>query len=233
MSGYEENEKSKGGVEVVHRMVLSLGKQRHDWAKLNNVNLLDNIIGDILTSLSKTFSDVQNGMNTSAQAKCPILERYITPVFLGLPFYLRLCQCLIRRTDSHIQYDEIYVWNSYRDMEYFGLDVYTSKIILICAYVVGSTYMYIWDLYCDWGLLKEYNYLLRKSNNLMYPPHYYYLAGFLNLVILKREEEKKIKKVEKKMKKVEKKMKKKIDYSQMRDTFRVSLFHLNILLDLR
>ncbi|KAI4837417.1 hypothetical protein MKS88_003891 [Plasmodium brasilianum] len=33
MSGYEENEKSKGGVEVVHRMVLSLGKQRHDWAK--------------------------------------------------------------------------------------------------------------------------------------------------------------------------------------------------------
>ncbi|SCO93302.1 G-protein associated signal transduction protein, putative [Plasmodium malariae] len=166
---------------------------------VNNVNLLDNIIGDILTSLSKTFSDVQyficfflNGMNTSAQAKCPILERYITPVFLGLPFYLRLCQCLIRYNNEG---ERIHIYNMMKYMsgiaivictsfnwEYFGLDVYTSKIILICAYVVGSTYMYIWDLYCDWGLLKEYNYLLRKSNNLMYPPHYYYLAGFLNLI---------------------------------------------------
>ncbi|SCP05188.1 G-protein associated signal transduction protein, putative [Plasmodium ovale] len=181
---------------------------------VNNVNLLDNIIGDILTSLSKTFSDVQyfvcflmSGMNTNIPAKCPskidmqnvekitlsiVMETYVNPIFLGLPFYLRLCQCLIRYNNEG---EKIHIYNMLKYMSgiaivvctsfnwaYFGFDIYTSKIILICAYVIGSTYMYIWDLYCDWGLLKEYNYLLRKNNNLMYPPHYYYFAGFLNLI---------------------------------------------------
>ncbi|KNG75309.1 hypothetical protein PFMG_01512, partial [Plasmodium falciparum IGH-CR14] len=54
---------------------------------VNNVNLLDNIIGDILTSLSKTFSDVQyflcfllKGMKTKEPAKCP------SPIF-GFDIY--------------------------------------------------------------------------------------------------------------------------------------------------
>ncbi|GAW81947.1 hypothetical protein, conserved [Plasmodium gonderi] len=166
---------------------------------VNSVNLLDNIIGDILTSLSKTFSDVQyfvcfliNGMNTNEPAKCPIMEGYINPVFVGLPFYFRFCQCLIRYNNER---EKIHIYNMLKylsgiaivictsfNWSYFGLQAETSKLILICAYIVGSTYMYIWDLYCDWGLLKEYNYLLRKNNNLMYPPHYYYFAGFLNLI---------------------------------------------------
>ncbi|GAB67471.1 EXS family protein [Plasmodium cynomolgi strain B] len=166
---------------------------------VNSVNLLDNIIGDILTSLSKTFSDVQyfvcfllNGMKTNAPAKCPILEGYVNPVFVGLPFYFRFCQCLIRYNNER---EKIHIFNMLKYLSgiaivictsfnwaYLGLGTNTSKIILICAYVVGSTYMYFWDLYCDWGLLKEYNYLLRKNNNLMYPPHYYYFAGLLNLI---------------------------------------------------
>ncbi|CAD2083698.1 G-protein associated signal transduction protein, putative [Plasmodium vinckei brucechwatti] len=166
---------------------------------VNSVNLLDNIMGDILTSLSKTFSDVQyilcfflSGMDTTVPAKCPIIESYINPILVGLPFYLRFCQCLIR---YHNEKQTIHIFNMLKyisgicivicnsfNWEYFGLDIYTSKIILICAYVIGSTYMYIWDVYCDWGLLKEYNYLLRKNGNLMYPPQYYYFAGFFNLI---------------------------------------------------
>ncbi|ETB63332.1 hypothetical protein YYC_00144 [Plasmodium yoelii 17X] len=166
---------------------------------VNSVNLLDNIMGDILTSLSKTFSDVQyiicfflNGMDTTAPAKCPIIESYVNPIFVGLPFYLRFCQCLIRYNNER---QTIHIYNMLKYVSgicivictsfnwgYLGLDIYTSKIILICAYVIGSTYMYIWDVYCDWGLLKEYNYLLRKNDNLMYPPQYYYFAGFFNLI---------------------------------------------------
>ncbi|SOV12412.1 G-protein associated signal transduction protein, putative [Plasmodium sp. gorilla clade G2] len=166
---------------------------------VNNVNLLDNIIGDILTSLSKTFSDVQyllcfllKGMKTKEPAKCPILETYINPIFLALPFYLRLCQCLIRFNNER---EKVHIYNMLKylsgifivictsfNWSYFGFDIYTSKLILVCSYVIGSTYMYIWDLYCDWGLLKEYNHLLRKNNNIMYPPHYYYFAGLLNLI---------------------------------------------------
>ncbi|CRG93654.1 G-protein associated signal transduction protein, putative [Plasmodium gallinaceum] len=166
---------------------------------VKNVNLLDNIIGDILTSLSKTFSDVQysicfvlNNMNTNIPAKCPVMESYINPIFIGLPFYLRLCQCLIRYKNER---EKIHIYNMLKylsgiiivictsfNWSYFGFDIYTSKLILVCSYVIGSTYMYIWDLYCDWGLLKEYNTLLRKNNNIMYPPHYYYIGGFINLI---------------------------------------------------
>ncbi|CRH01060.1 G-protein associated signal transduction protein, putative [Plasmodium relictum] len=166
---------------------------------VKNVNLLDNIIGDILTSLSKTFSDIQyficfllNHLDTRIPARCPVMESYINPIFIGLPFYLRLCQCIIRYNNER---EKLHIYNMLKylsgiiivictsfNWSYFGFDIYTSKLILVCAYVVGSTYMYIWDLYCDWGLLKEYDNLLRKNNNIMYPPHYYYIGGFLNLI---------------------------------------------------
>ncbi|SBT38997.1 G-protein associated signal transduction protein, putative [Plasmodium ovale wallikeri] len=163
---------------------------------VNNVNLLDNIIGDILTSLAKTFSDVQyfvcflmSGMNTNIPAKCPSKIDMLNVEKITLSIgYTRV---LLYNNEG----EKIHIYNMLKYMSGiaivvctsfnwadFGFDIYTSKIILICAYVIGSTYMYIWDLYCDWGLLKEYNYLLRKNNNLMYPPHYYYFAGFLNLI---------------------------------------------------
>ncbi|VWU48123.1 G-protein associated signal transduction protein, putative [Hepatocystis sp. ex Piliocolobus tephrosceles] len=166
---------------------------------VNNVTLLDNIVGDMLTSLSKTFTDIQyficfivNGLNTNEPAKCPIMEKYINPIALGLPFYLRICQCLIRYNSEG---GKIHLYNMLKyvcgiiivicssfNWDYWGIDAYTSNIIIICAYLVGSLYMYFWDLYCDWGLLNEYNSFLRKNNNILYPPHYYYLAGFLNLI---------------------------------------------------
>lgn len=131
-------------------------------------------------------------MNTDIPSKCPMMERYITPFFLGLPFYLRFCQCLIRYKKEK---SNVHIYNMLKyvsgmsivlctsiNWKYWGISLYTSKLILVFTYVVGSTFMYIWDIYMDWGLLTEYDKLLRKNNNIMYPPYYYYIGGIFNLI---------------------------------------------------
>ena len=65
-------------------------------------------------------------------------------------------------------------------------DFNTSYYIYIAIHAFASTYSYAWDIYMDWGLLrqndvKKPNYLLREKCN--YQPIFYYYAIISDLIL--------------------------------------------------
>jgi len=134
------------------------------------VTFADNVMGDVLTSLTKPAVDMVSGMcylfskhpQTHAQMQnfemygdtCPQWGRsFLIPVVMALPFYFRAMQCSRRYYDTH----------ETRHLLNFGkycaslLVIIVSHIThdplpIIVVEIIATMYSFLWDIALDWGL---------------------------------------------------------------------------------
>ncbi|KAL8434659.1 hypothetical protein ACSSS7_003057 [Eimeria intestinalis] len=116
------------------------------------------------------------------------------PLLLGLPFYLRLCQCLIRFRCSEPGGGLIHLMNMSKyacgilvlittnvpwlDL---GVSVYAMCLLWVFSYALGSLFMLYWDVRVDWGLLPTPDRFVRMQGRLMYPPWLYGAIAVTNV----------------------------------------------------
>ncbi|CDJ66016.1 SPX domain-containing protein, putative [Eimeria necatrix] len=159
---------------------------------VRDVKLVANIIGDVLTSLAKPLGDLQylacylsKGMDNTGPAQC-YGDSLVRPVLLGLPFYLRLCQCFIRFRGAEPGGGLIHLMNMAKyacgilvlittnvpwlDL---GVSVYAMCLLWVFSYCLGSLFMLYWDVRVDWGLLPTPDRFIRMQGRLMYPTWIY------------------------------------------------------------
>lgn len=168
---------------------------------VGDVKLVANIIGDALTSLAKPLGDLQylfcylsKGMDTSGPAQC-YGDSVVRPLLLGLPFYLRLCQCCIRFRGAEPGGGLIHLMNMAKyacgilvlittnvpwlDL---GVSVYAMCLLWVFSYCLGSLFMLYWDVRVDWGLLPTPDRFIRMQGRLMYPGWLYGAIAVSNVM---------------------------------------------------
>ncbi|KAL8274998.1 hypothetical protein Esti_001054 [Eimeria stiedai] len=171
---------------------------------VGDVKLVANIIGDVLTSLAKPLGDFQYLLcylssripkfSTVVFLRCSG-DALFRPLLLGLPFYLRLCQCLIRFRCSEPGGGLIHLMNlskyacgilmlittnvPWLDL---GVSVYAMCLLWVFSYALGSLFMLYWDVRVDWGLLPTPDRFVRMQGRLMYPPWLYGAIAVTNVM---------------------------------------------------
>jgi hypothetical protein len=145
-------------------------------APLFSVDFGDNIVGDVLTSLSKPMQDIppalcylfqshpqteemleQFALNGHTCNEAAML--YVLPLLAGLPYLWRGLQCLRRYRDSVASKntDIKHLFNFGKYMACLGVvlagAICPSRIsIVVVVSVVATAYAGFWDLAIDWGL---------------------------------------------------------------------------------
>ena len=143
------------------------------------------IVADYLTSLAKAMSDLQITMCISSgiflgdadgegnyartttlwhQSYKSCADSPVNGIFLALPFWLRLMQCLRVYSETR---EVKNLWNALKYSTAFPLvyagylkkhepSAFHEQLFILCA-VVQSTYCLIWDVHMDWGLFRRAN----------------------------------------------------------------------------
>ncbi|KAL8448356.1 hypothetical protein Emed_003886 [Eimeria media] len=171
---------------------------------VGDVKLVANIIGDVLTSLAKPLGDFQYllcYLSTLVSLRCSG-DALFRPLLLGLPFYLRLCQCLIRFRCSEPGGGLIHLMNMSKyacgilvlittnvpwcdaalERLDLGVSVYAMCLLWVFSYALGSLFMLYWDVRVDWGLLPTPDRFVRMQGRLMYPPWLYGAIAVTNVM---------------------------------------------------
>ncbi|KAL8432601.1 hypothetical protein Efla_002833 [Eimeria flavescens] len=178
---------------------------------VGDVKLVANILGDVLTSLAKPLGDLQyllcylRSMLESSYGevtdwsnrllRLSAGDALFRPLLLGLPFYLRLCQCFIRFRGSEPGGGLIHLMNMSKyacgilvlittnvpwlDL---GISVYAMCLLWVFSYALGSLFMLYWDVRVDWGLLPTPDRFVRMQGRLMYPPWLYGAIAVTNVM---------------------------------------------------
>ncbi|RQX72139.1 SPX domain-containing protein, partial [Toxoplasma gondii CAST] len=170
---------------------------------VSDVKLVQNIVGDVLTSFSKPLNDLHyilcfywTGMSHDTKAQCPG-DAFMRPLLGGLPFYLRFCQCIIRyrgsRNDEKAQ--RMHLMNAGKYVsgllvifcnsvpwQALGVSPYGVCLIWVCSYLLGTIYMFAWDIKVDWGLMPDPDHFIRTQSCLMYPRWMYRSIAVGNLI---------------------------------------------------
>ena len=154
-------------------------------------------IADVLTSMSKTFTDIFRSfcyLSTDAwlQHQKPVCdgEVFWLCVISALPYWWRLAQCLNKFYYTRNWYPHLLNAGKYLS----GLFVvviffypFTTQepyrtIVWVMAYVVATLYMLTWDLVMDWGLISfKAPWELREKQT--YPKNFYLFAMISNTVL--------------------------------------------------
>ncbi|KAJ1612369.1 SYG1/ERD1 like integral membrane protein [Cryptosporidium canis] len=175
--------------------------------KVVNVTLRANIVGDIFTTLSKPFGDVEytitffifvmkNNGNVLPRSLFNFLSNYrwMQTIALALPYEIRFFQCGMRYlTDkSPSKRNHLYNMGKYTTglaiaivatvpwTTVTSMSPYMARLLWFTCYIIGTIYMFIWDIYMDWGLFQEKASFLRAKS--MYPSWYYFFVAFYNLI---------------------------------------------------
>lgn len=169
------------------------------------VTLVDNILGDVLTSLPKPLLDLQytlvffGGLDfLDSSAKFTGLpsqiERVLLPLITIFPYWIRLMQCCSRfqqepdRRRVHAGNMGKYcstmfvILTSNIPWERFGLSIYASRLLFVFVYIFASLYNLIWDVVFDWGLLPDPDHFVRPDHRILYPQWIYYFITVFNTV---------------------------------------------------
>eukprot|EP00070_Physeter_catodon_P047684 XP_028354578.1 uncharacterized protein LOC112062859 [Physeter catodon] len=124
-------------------------------------------------------------------------EGWIRPVLVGIPYYLRLCQCICRyrarKGDAQTQRLHLLNCGKYiagilviicnsLPWESFGVSPYSMCLIWVSSYVCGTIYMFFWDVKVDWGLMPDPDHFLRAAGRSMYPSWMYQSIAVGNLI---------------------------------------------------
>lgn len=175
--------------------------------KVVNVTLRANIVGDIFTTLSKPFGDVEYTITFFAfiiKNRGDVLPkslfnflsnyRWMQTIALALPYEIRFFQCGMRYlTDkSPSRRNHLYNMGKYTTglaiaivatvpwTTVTSMSPYMARLLWFACYIIGTIYMFIWDIYMDWGLLQDKTSFLRNKS--MYPSWYYFFVAFYNLI---------------------------------------------------
>eukprot|EP00922_Rhytidocystis_sp_ex-Travisia-forbesii_P049623 GHVS01073843.1.p1 GENE.GHVS01073843.1~~GHVS01073843.1.p1 ORF type:complete len:920 (+),score=172.47 GHVS01073843.1:197-2956(+) len=174
------------------------------------ITLVQNVMGDILTSFAHPLGDLEytacyfiTGL-PSTPASCPSVSPIVKPLIFAFPFYLRLCQCLVRYRREAAQATT--TWEGFIHLANAGkyvsgltvvvcaaipwnlwLGSSWGKVPWVSAYVIATVYMFVWDVYIDWGFDSAYAEpsqgvaFIRRSGSRMYPQWMYVTIAVLNL----------------------------------------------------
>ncbi|KAK6590211.1 SYG1 ERD1 like integral membrane required for retention of ER lumen s [Cryptosporidium xiaoi] len=175
--------------------------------KVVNVSLRANIVGDIFTTLSKPFGDIEytitffvfvarNNGNILPKSLFIFLSNYrwMQTIALALPYEIRFFQCGMRYLTDKSPSRNNHLYNMGKYLTGLAIAVvatvpwatvtsmspYTIRLLWFTCYIVGTIYMFSWDIYMDWGLMQNRVSFLRAKS--MYPGWYYYFVAFYNLI---------------------------------------------------
>ncbi|KAH8740716.1 hypothetical protein FG386_002678 [Cryptosporidium ryanae] len=175
--------------------------------KVVNVSLRANIVGDIFTTLSKPFGDIEytiaffvfvvkNHGNILPKSLFVFLSdyRWMQTIALALPYEIRFFQCGMRYLTDKSPSRNNHLYNMGKYLTGLAIAVvatvpwatvtsmspYTIRFLWFTCYIVGTIYMFSWDIYMDWGLMQNRISFLRSKS--MYPNWYYYFVAFYNLI---------------------------------------------------
>eukprot|EP01071_Lankesteria_metandrocarpae_P007072 Lankesteria_metandrocarpae@DN4568_c0_g1_i4.p1 len=169
-----------------------------------DVTLASNVVGDMITSMSKPMADIGFCLcfiyNSTAPQVLPNLELWLHPILLGLPFWIRLVQCYARFRDEpdkksggkgfiHIANFSKYL-SSLLVVAFTGIawhptsvgGLLENRLMLIALYMISTAFSFVWDVYMDWGLVPDADSFVRPYQQSLYPTWLYYAIPFLNLV---------------------------------------------------
>ncbi|KAJ4456867.1 putative xenotropic and polytropic retrovirus receptor [Paratrimastix pyriformis] len=178
------------------------------------VHFADSLVADILTSLVKVVSDwvfslcfftsglafQPDPLSAVPTSWCTLMApRYVTPVFMCLPYFWRAMQTLRMFRDTHRWFPHLVNFGKYC----FQLTAMISSVLFsveagkdaytwpwspwgtawIGVLAVSSVYSFLWDIIMDWGLFRprSRNCLLR-DDLLFQRRSFYWLAILLDLV---------------------------------------------------
>ncbi|PFH38151.1 SPX domain-containing protein [Besnoitia besnoiti] len=170
---------------------------------VSDVTLAQNIVGDVLTSFSKPLNDLHyilcyyaTGVSYDTKPQCAG-DAVLRPMMGGLPFVLRFCQCLIRYRGSKndVKARRMHLLNAAKYVsgllvifcnsvpwQALGVSPYSVCLIWVCSYLLGTIYMFAWDMKVDWGLMPDPDHFIRTGGSLMYPRWVYRSIAMGNLV---------------------------------------------------
>ncbi|CBZ56047.1 hypothetical protein NCLIV_064730 [Neospora caninum Liverpool] len=63
-----------------------------------------------------------------------------------------------------------------------GVSPYSVCLIWVCSYLLGTIYMFAWDIKVDWGLMPDPDHFIRTRGCLMYPSWMYRSIAVGNLI---------------------------------------------------
>lgn len=139
-------------------------------APLFKVTFADNMMGDVLTSLTKPLQDIPAGycylqashplstedvleFESNGELCAPFVTSYLLPTMVALPLWFRLMQCARRYNDSG---EPKHLLNFGK----YGASILVIVVghvphafwVLVMVSVISTLYSATWDVYMDWGL---------------------------------------------------------------------------------
>lgn len=178
-------------------------------APLRPTTFLTGFFGDILTSLTKVYTDLiygtcwlfAGGMASQTHDEDELIRKqcqeadtltnFIYPFFTFLPLWFRLQQCLRQYWDSGHRWPYLGNAGKYivsQTVVIFGLfhkeliPGSVSQIGYLTCMVISALYSFTWDLTMDWSLGEKAHGYLRE--NLMFGSMWiYYVAIFADLIL--------------------------------------------------
>ncbi|EEA05698.1 EXS family protein [Cryptosporidium muris RN66] len=175
--------------------------------KICIVTLRANIVGDILTTLSKPFGDIEYTLaflffiiktrgDIFPSSIFLFLSKYrwMQTFALALPYEIRFCQCGMRYLTDHSPKRKNHLYNMGKYTaglliaiistvpwhNITNISPFIIRLLWFTSYIVGTIYMFSWDIYMDWGLMPDHTSFVRPKG--MYPNWYYYSVAFYNLI---------------------------------------------------
>ncbi|EZG85832.1 EXS family protein [Gregarina niphandrodes] len=169
-----------------------------------NVTLLNNMVGDIMTSMVKPFADMEymvcyysSGLWHGQETHCSV-DRPATTLITMFPFVVRCLQCVNRIVNTDRSQRWRHVGNLGKYMASITVILFTSvespyssvpymssyirTLGFVFLYLIASQYSLYWDFVFDWGLIPDSENLVRPHDSSMYPLWLYHAAGTYNLV---------------------------------------------------
>ena len=153
-------------------------------------------IADVMTSLTTILIDITSfacfftieDYASATHQQCSN-EFTLTMLLLQiLPFWIRLLQCLRRFYDDNTNINQAYNAGKYATGVIYGLFALIFGLTgdmnwllaSYCMHLLNSVYGFFWDIYMDWGLMRDSNGLREK---ITFSQSFYYFAIFADLIL--------------------------------------------------
>lgn len=100
-----------------------------------------------------------------------------------IPFHIRFFQCIRKYLETGQSFPHLA--NAFKYFLsiltiFFAFLVQGQQYLKYGIVVVATLYSYCWDIYMDWGLLRDRRWLRPK---ILFPENWYYFSAFSNLVL--------------------------------------------------
>jgi xenotropic and polytropic retrovirus receptor 1 len=164
------------------------------FSPFSEVRFLEFYVADVMCSLAKPFIDIalitcwatsNSDENVFLNGECH--PKMFWAIFAWyIPFHIRFWQCINRwwvtgDAFPHLVNSGKYIanisliWSNY----YYYFDP-SLKIVVFALYMVVTIYSLCWDMFMDWGLLRDGMWLRKK---ILCPPKDYYVWAVINFTL--------------------------------------------------